>query len=183
MSKNFTLYRGIDRRFVPWKNGGGQTAEIVCQPQGAAMDDFSWRISTAHVTQSGLFSHFPGVTRCLAVIEGGQLELHLPDQTLALRPNSDPVRFSGELPCNCILTGTDVLDLNLMTRAPFFGSIRYAGTPQAHLGELVARYVFKHTAAPDHGLTERDLLDVSRMAFLDVEVYLGSNDLILEVFR
>lgn len=58
------IYRTADRVFRPWKNGGGETAEILAFPAGAGFDDFSWRISTAIVAASGPFSAFPGWTAC-----------------------------------------------------------------------------------------------------------------------
>lgn len=72
------VFHRAARRFVPWKNGGGRTAEILASPAGAGLDDFAWRISTAEVATSGPFSLFPGVQRCLTVIEGGSLRLGLP---------------------------------------------------------------------------------------------------------
>ena len=34
------LYRRADRVFRPWKNGGGETAEILVAPPGADFEDF-----------------------------------------------------------------------------------------------------------------------------------------------
>jgi len=41
---------------MTWKNGGGVTREIICQPLGAGMDDFDWRVSIAHIASDGPFS-------------------------------------------------------------------------------------------------------------------------------
>ena len=60
-------YPASARQFRPWKNGGGETAEIAVSPAGAGFDDFDWRISTAIVAQSGPFSGFPGVDRVLTL--------------------------------------------------------------------------------------------------------------------
>lgn len=38
---------------MPWKNGGGETTEIIISPQGAALSDFDWRISMALVNADG----------------------------------------------------------------------------------------------------------------------------------
>ena len=35
MSLFARIYPGAGRAFAPWKNGGGETAEILCVPQGA----------------------------------------------------------------------------------------------------------------------------------------------------
>ena len=50
---------------MPWKNGGGETAEIAVSPPGAALDDFDWRLSMARVETDGPFSAFPGIDRTL----------------------------------------------------------------------------------------------------------------------
>ena len=55
---------------VPWKNGGGTTAEVAVHPPGAGLDDFDWRISMADVAVDGPFSRFPGVDRTLVLAEG-----------------------------------------------------------------------------------------------------------------
>jgi uncharacterized protein len=62
--------RHQDYRRMPWKNGGGETAEIAVFPEGATLDDFDWRISMATVSADGPFSLFPGVDRTLSVLEG-----------------------------------------------------------------------------------------------------------------
>lgn len=67
-----SIYLASDRHFSPWKNGGGETAEILCHPQGAGFGDFNWRISTARVASSGPFSTFEGIDRILTVLEGGR---------------------------------------------------------------------------------------------------------------
>ena len=59
--------RSRDYRRVPWRNGRGCTAEIAVAPEGAGMDDFLWRVSTAVVTEPGAFSAFPGVDRILTL--------------------------------------------------------------------------------------------------------------------
>jgi environmental stress-induced protein Ves len=54
----------------PWKNGGGQTRELVCQPAGASLQDFDWRISVATIAASGPFSSYPGVDRSITLLAG-----------------------------------------------------------------------------------------------------------------
>ena len=53
----------------PWRNGGGETAEIAVRP--GAGSDFLWRLSLATITRSGPFSTFPGVSRIFTLVEGG----------------------------------------------------------------------------------------------------------------
>lgn len=112
------------RRFQPWKNGGGQTAEIAVSPAGAGFDDFDWRISTAIVAQSGPFSGFPGVDRVLTVIEGGAMELTVAGESRHLDAGSDPFAFPGDAPARAVLTGPALLDFNVMVRRPLHASVR-----------------------------------------------------------
>lgn len=80
-----------------WKNGGGETAEVLCHPAGAAFDDFDWRISTARVDRSGPFSAFPGVDRVLTVLEGDTMVLTFAEGSrIDTSPTSGPHPFSGE---------------------------------------------------------------------------------------
>ena len=64
---------------TPWKNGGGTTQEVVCWPQGAGLDSFEWRISIAHIAQSGPFSAFAGIDRVITLLSGDGVHLHSPD--------------------------------------------------------------------------------------------------------
>lgn len=153
------INRAADRRFAAWKNGGGQTAEILCHPAGAGFDDFGWRISTARVETSGPFSTFPGVTRCLTVITGGQLRLAFPDGRAAmLDDQSPPLVFPGDIPCDCTLTGAAVLDLNVMVRAPWRCAVR-RGSGDAESG---MRFVFALRDLPDLGLARHDLARLAK---------------------
>ena len=47
------VFPAAARQSRPWKNGGGETAEIVVWPPGAGFDGFDWRVSTARVAQDG----------------------------------------------------------------------------------------------------------------------------------
>ncbi len=103
---------------MPWKNGGGVTREIVCQPPGAGMVDFDWRVSIAHIASDGPFSAFPGVDRIITLLSGGGVHLlseggevdHLLDTPLA------PFAFAGEAPIHARLLAGDCHDFNVMTR-------------------------------------------------------------------
>ena len=109
-------YAASARRFQPWKNGGGETAEIMVSPLGAGFDDFDWRISTAIIAQSGPFSGFPGVDRVLTVIEGGAMELTVAGRPQHLDAGSDPFAFPGDAPASAVLTGPALLDFNVMAQ-------------------------------------------------------------------
>lgn len=154
------VFKAAERCFAPWKNGGGETAEVICVPAGADWDGFDWRISTARVAASGPYSVLPGVERVLTVVAGGALDLTLPGgEVHHLSPGAAPLRFAGDLPCNCTLIGADVLNLNVMTRAPFHATVRRGDSPAA--GEKpLARYAFATRAIPAMGLDRHDLMEL-----------------------
>ncbi|WP_367717417.1 HutD family protein [Nitratireductor sp. GISD-1A_MAKvit] len=155
------VHRGAERRFAPWKNGGGETAEILCSPEGAGYDDFDWRISTARVGQSGPFSSFHGVHRSLTVIEGGAMRLTFDAAPpLMVGPETGPVCFPGDVACHAELIGPALLDLNVMVRAPFGVRVVAADTGVAPLGGAVERFVFARDALPALGLERHDLQQV-----------------------
>ena len=97
----------------PWRNGGGQTRELLTWPSA---DDWRLRISMADVAQDGEFSHFPGVQRALAIIDGAGIGLDMPDGVVTLRARSEPLLFDGALAPYCRLIEGKVLDFNLMAR-------------------------------------------------------------------
>lgn len=102
----------------PWKNGGGQTREIVCQPAGASIEDFDWRVSIAGLRADGPFSCFASVERTMVLLDGPGVHLrsrcgavdHALDQAL------QPFTFDGGLQIDARLLGGPSEDLNIMTR-------------------------------------------------------------------
>jgi hypothetical protein len=102
---------------MAWKNGGGETIEIAIAPAGATLDQFEWRISMAHVGESGPFSIFPGIDRTLAVIEGDGIVLHQAGRgDVRLDTGSAPYAFPADLAVGATLVGGAIDDLNVMTR-------------------------------------------------------------------
>jgi uncharacterized protein len=108
-----------------WRNGGGQTRELLLWPPTTTPEAWQLRITLAEVAQDGPFSAFPGVQRHFVVVGGCGLSLHWPDdgdwQTLL--PGHPPLSFDGAQPPDCRLlpASADVtrhhsIDLNLMTR-------------------------------------------------------------------
>ncbi|MFN3723444.1 MAG: HutD family protein [Paracoccaceae bacterium] len=146
------VYAAAARTFRPWKNGGGETAEILCWPEGAGSDDFALRLSTARVDRSGPFSLFPGVCRVLTVIEGGGMVLGLGGKDHHLDAGSPPFAFAGDMPCMARLDGPPLLDFNVMTRRPV--QARVTTGPLAKDARLAL------LLAPAAGLMRLDLVDL-----------------------
>jgi environmental stress-induced protein Ves len=112
------IFKRSDRVFRPWKNGGGETAEIAVSPLGADFENFDWRISTAVVAASGPFSAFPGVDRVLTVLEGGAMVLSVGEEKRRLDAVCEPFSFPGDVPAAALLEGGRLLDFNVMVRRP-----------------------------------------------------------------
>jgi environmental stress-induced protein Ves len=97
----------------PWRNGGGQTRELLAWP---AASDWRLRISLADIEQDGPFSAFPGITRWFTVVEGSGVVLRFGSREVTLGPGSEPVWFDGAEAPGCSLIGGPTRDLNLMVR-------------------------------------------------------------------
>ncbi len=97
-----------------WKNGGGQTRELLMWPHA----DTSWqiRISLADIECNGPFSAFPDVERWFAVVEGAGVKLSFANDEKIITQSSAPHRFDGREPPDCALIGGPTRDLNLMIR-------------------------------------------------------------------
>lgn len=109
-------------KITPWKNGGGETTEVMASPPGAGLDDFDWRVSMASVASDGAFSIFPLVDRVIAVIEGEGIELRVGDATRRLTATSAPYAFPGDQPTFARLVAGPIQDLNVMTRRGRFAA-------------------------------------------------------------
>ena len=102
---------------MPWKNGGGETAEIAIAPPGAKLEDFDWRVSMARVDGDGPFSSFPGVERTLTVLTGAGMRLRVAGrEAVDLSPDSEPYAFSADVATGAELLGGPITDFNVMTR-------------------------------------------------------------------
>lgn len=103
-----------DCPFVPWRNGGGRTRELLTWPVGAT--DWQLRVSVAEIEADGPFSALPGVERCFAVLEGAGVRLALPQGEVRLTPQDGALCFPGEAAPMCRLIDGPTQDLNLMLR-------------------------------------------------------------------
>lgn len=109
------LLPSASRPAQAWKNGGGVTREVARQADGAG--DILWRVSIAEVRGAGPFSHFPGIDRVLAVLEG-RLLLDFGGGTapVLVTPEIAAHAFPGDVPVSGTPDGGPVTDLNLMVR-------------------------------------------------------------------
>jgi environmental stress-induced protein Ves len=110
------VIRNEDLVRVPWKNGGGTTAEVAAFPEGSGFDTFGWRISMADVAADGPFSVFQGIDRTLIVVEGNGIELDVEGIAYPLDRTSPKLSFSGDDITTGRLLSGPIRDLNIMTR-------------------------------------------------------------------
>ena len=98
---------------TPWKNGAGETREIVSIPSADA--PFLWRASIATLGQDGPFSLFPDVDRVIMLLGGSGLWLRGDDLLHRLEPGV-PWAFPGEWPLASEGVTGPGLDFNAMTQ-------------------------------------------------------------------
>lgn len=94
----------------PWKNGGGETQEILVFPQAIG---FHYRLSLATIEKSGPFSNFEGYMRILVPLEGGLSLKHGPGNAFRL-DNLRPYKFDGAMPTEGILQTPQAWDFNVI---------------------------------------------------------------------
>jgi environmental stress-induced protein Ves len=100
---------------MPWKNGGGETFEVAAFPPSSGLETFDWRISMARLRASGPFSHFPGIARLTAMLEGEVLLRVGKNEAVRLTPDSPALAYPGDVATHGAVTA-EALDLNVMTR-------------------------------------------------------------------
>lgn len=112
-----SLLKNQNYRSMPWKNGRGFTSEIVIFPAESTLEknNFSWRLSSAEVTENGPFSSFPGRERYLAIIEGTGLKLQFENENKLIDQNSF-LQFSGDSKVLSELVHGKIRDLNLIVK-------------------------------------------------------------------
>lgn len=116
---------------MPWKNGGGSTAEIAVEPAGADLAaGFGWRLSIASIERDGPFSAFAGYDRWIMLIEGAGMVLDLGGGRMErIAERFRPFEFAGEAAVECRLIDGPIRDFNLMLR-------RASHAAEAHVVEL-----------------------------------------------
>ena len=159
------ILRRASFRTMPWKNGGGETTEIVVSPASASMDDFDWRVSMARVATDGPFSIFAGIDRSLTLLEGEGIILSIAGQgDVHLTRQSPPLAFPGDAATDSRLVGGAILDLNVMTRRGVYAAKveRVAGGAVLPLDPAKATLLFLSryggAEGPDFALGDGDAL-------------------------
>ncbi|WAI83867.1 MULTISPECIES: HutD family protein [Achromobacter] len=135
--RNIRLYRAADYPRMPWKNGGGITQEVACNPSGSSAA-FDWRLSIADVAQDGGFSTFNGYQRVITVLEGQGIQLTVDGREQTPLTPRQVYAFPGDARVDCRLLDGAIRDFNLI-----YAPDRY----QARLHWASAACVF-HSAAP-----------------------------------
>jgi len=107
------VQRASERAAVPWRNGLGVQYEIICD--GSLPDDWTWRLSTADITQDIPFSSFPGVTREFCVADGNGVVLNINGVDHRCEPGS-VTTFRGDDVVFATLIDGPMRALNLMVR-------------------------------------------------------------------
>jgi uncharacterized protein len=98
---------------VPWKNGGGETREILKVPADAA--EFDWRLSLATIERPGPFSTFEDYDRTLVLVRGAGVELDFGAHGRAvLGTPGQLAAFDGAWATSCTLIDGPSSDLNLI---------------------------------------------------------------------
>ena len=127
-----------DSRTLPvsrWRNGGGETQEIISLPPGA--EDFDWRISIATIAADGDFSLFPGVDRIITLLNGG-VTLYREERLYQRLALNQPFAFAGEESIRARISGNSSSDFNIMVRRNRFraqaGISQQALTPASVCG-------------------------------------------------
>jgi len=99
----------------PWRNGGGETREIISWPADTA--EFDWRASIATIAQDGPFSRFAGIDRSITLLAGDGVHLVGEGQLdHALTERWHPFAFSGDIALEATLAGGSSIDFNIMSR-------------------------------------------------------------------
>jgi len=107
------VQRASERAAVPWRNGLGVQYEIICN--GSLPDDWTWRLSTADITQDVPFSVFPNVDREFCVADGNGVTLNINGVDHRCEPGS-VTTFRGDDLVFATLIDGPVRALNLMVR-------------------------------------------------------------------
>lgn len=134
--------RSNDVSLQPWRNGGGQTRELLAWP---STHDCKLRIALADIEKDGPFSTYDGVERWIVVISGVGIELNFGEQEHRLLAGDEPLCFDGADAPDCRLIDGPTRDLNLMVQGGS-GAMRAVRPGVAWSDEFAMRGVFASAA-------------------------------------
>ena len=97
----------------PWRNGGGQTRELLAWPSS---EQCHLRIAVADIAADGPFSSYDGIERWIVVISGIGISLAFSDGERELMRGDEPLCFDGAAAPGCRLLDGPTRDLNLMVQ-------------------------------------------------------------------
>jgi environmental stress-induced protein Ves len=148
-----------------WKNGGGQTRELLAWPSS---ENWSLRISRADIEKDGPFSAFPGADRWFAVLQGKGVILTFADKRCTVRLDGEPLNFDGAQSPGCHLLDGPTQDLNLMSLGG--GSIMKAVEPQREWHEsYVIRGLYTTVEGCWYGQQAHRMLEPHSLLWAEVE--------------
>ncbi len=107
------IQRAVDREPQPWRNGRGVQYEITAN--GPLPDEWTWKLSTADITEDVPFSTFPDVSRQFCVADGNGVELTI-DGVRHVCPPGSITPFAGDSEVHARLLNGPMKALNLMTQ-------------------------------------------------------------------
>lgn len=99
----------------PWKNGRGETLDVLLIPENATHADFDVRVAFSPIPADSPFSRYDNVERFLTLVEGDELALEFENQREVLKKNQS-LRFDCELPVTGRPSDADVMVINIMAR-------------------------------------------------------------------
>ncbi|MGB4811404.1 MAG: HutD family protein [Methylophilaceae bacterium] len=114
---NVVIIESRENTRSPWLNGKGFSKNVAIFPDGASINDFVWRLSIAEIDKDCDYSHFERAQRRQILLNGGGLELTLPDKTHTLSLPYQSIDFSGNDDVYCHLLQDACLVLNIMYRS------------------------------------------------------------------
>jgi environmental stress-induced protein Ves len=121
-------YTPTDYTPMPWKNGGGQTTELLC---GGPKEKYTWRLSKADIVADGPFSKFADMKRLITVIHGKGMRLHVDGHSSEVLAPFQTLNFDGSSDVQCGLLNGPVQDVNLIY-SPAHVSPRWEWTEPGH---------------------------------------------------
>ena len=129
------IQRATDREPQPWRNGRGIQYEITAN--GPAPDGWTWKLSTADITEDVPFSTFPDVSRQFCVADGNGVVLTIDQVEHTCQPGSVTL-FRGDANIHASLIDGPMRALNLMTRRGDSARLRVLAAGESLSGGLVA---------------------------------------------